>query len=601
MLNGVSSPDRPHSFGLLVVAWSPDHTTFATEGLPACVLPMDKIVAGVKHMGTWLILAAILTAAPAGTGAQEPLVRPFESSADLTPQGRIDELVFARLKELGIQPARLCSDEVFVRRAYLDVIGTLPTLQEARQFLQDRGRDRRRALIDRLLEREEFADYWAMKWGDLLRVKAEFPINLWPNAVQAYHRWIRTSIRENMPYDRFVRELLTANGSNFRVPQVNFYRAVQSRQPQALAQAVALTFMGTRAEKWPKERLSGMAAFFSQISYKGTGEWKEEIVSYDPEKAAGAGQGGGSPAAVFPDGTPARLSPDRDPREAFADWLLAPKNPWFARSIVNRAWSWLLGRGIVHEPDDLRPDNPPSNPELLDFLADELVGAKYDLKHVYRLILNSKTYQLSAIPRSDKPEAAANFAKYPLRRLEAEVLIDALNQITGTTEQYSSPIPEPFTFIPEGQRSIALADGSITSSFLEQFGRPPRDTGLESERNNRPTADQRLHLLNSSHIQRKIENSPKLQALFQSAAPKAPGKAGRGGRAGRFSPPARSAGTRQPGDIVADLYLTVLSRQPTLEELKTVGEYVRSASSKRDAAMDLAWTLINSPEFLYRH
>ena len=250
---------------------------------------------------------------------------------------------------------------MFVRRVYLDVIGTLPSGEEAREFILDRSPNKRRALIDRLLEREEFADYWAMKWSDLLRVKAEFPINLWPNAAQAYHRWIRTCIKENVPYDQFVREMLTASGSNFRVPPVNFYRAMQSREPAGIAQAVALTFMGTRAEKWPKERLAGMAAFFAQVGYKYTAEWKEEIVFFDPGKTnTAASNEVAIAAAVFPDGTAAHLSPDQDPREVFADWLIDPKNPWFARNIANRVWSWLLGRGIIHEPDDIRPDNPPT-------------------------------------------------------------------------------------------------------------------------------------------------------------------------------------------------------------------------------------------------
>ena len=519
-------------------------------------------------MEMYSVFSLILTATLFGAGADETATRIFESPADIPLQGKIDELVFARLQQAGIQPASVCSDAVFVRRVYLDVIGTLPTAKEAREFLRDQEPNKRRALVDRLLERDEFADYWAMKWSDLLRVKAEFPINLWPNAAQAYHRWIQTSLKDNLPYDRFVREMLTANGSNFRVGQVNFYRAAQSKTPEGIAQAVALTFMGTRADKWPKDRLAGMAAFFSQISYKETGEWKEEIVSFDPDKAAGPATGGALPTATFPDGTPARLSRNKDPRQVFADWLIDPKNPWFARNIVNRVWSWLLGRGIIHEPDDIRPDNPPSNPELLTFLEKELVGAKYDLKHIYRLILNSKTYQLSSVPKSDQPEAAAHFAYYPLRRLEAEVLIDALNQITGTTEQYSSAIPEPFTFIPEGQRSIALPDGSITSPFLEQFGRPPRDTGLESERSNRPTADQRLHLLNSSHIQRKIEGSPLLQSLFASAATKPAGKFNKSGKSGKFRKPDASSGAKQPGEVVNGLYLTILSRFPTDEELK---------------------------------
>lgn len=525
-----------------------------------------------------LALAAVLLIATVGAAApQQAGLSPFESSGALTPHGKIDELVFGRLKQLGIEPANLCSDAVFVHRAYLDVIGTLPTAQEARTFLMDPDPNKRSALIDRLLDREEFADYWSMKWSELLRVKSEFPINLWPNAVQAYHRWIRTCIKENMPYDRFVREMLISSGSNFRVPQVNFYRAVESKTPQAIAQAVALTFMGARAENWPKERLSGMAAFFSQIGYKSTGEWKEEIVYWDLAKATAESSASALQAAVFPDGKLPRFSPNQDPREVFADWLINPENPWFARNIVNRVWSWLLGRGIIQEPDDIRPDNLPSNPELLAFLERELVASHYDLKHVYRLILNSQAYQLSSIPKTDRPEGAANFAYYPLRRLDAEVLIDAVDQIAGATEQYSSPTPEPYTFLPENQRAIALPDGSITSSFLETFGRPPRDTGLESERNNRPTADQRLHLLNSSHIQLKIQQSVKLRTIFQQAG-------------------------ANPREGIDMLYLMILSRLPMDEEYKVVGAYFQSvAGNKWPAVVDLTWALINSAEFLYRH
>jgi len=546
----------------------------ATERLNIAKSPMNlrpDLYSKLRNiMKIPLILAVVLLTASVGNGALSAVSSPFESRAVPTPRSQIDKLVFDRLEKLGIQPANICSDAVFVRRAYLDVIGTLPTAQEARTFILDKNPNKRSTLVDRLLEREEFADYWAMKWSDLLRVKAEFPINLWPNAVQAYHRWIRTSIKRNLPYDRFVRELLVSNGSNFRVPQVNFYRAMQSKEPEVIAQAVALTFMGMRADKWEKERLSGMAAFFSQLGFKTTAEWKEEIVYFDPNKASAELR------AVFPDGKSAKLSPEKDPRVVFADWLIDPKNPWFTRNIVNRIWSWLLGRGIINDPDDIRPDNPPSNPKLLAFLEKELIAAKYDLKHIYRLILNSNTYQLSSIPRTDKPEAEANFAYYPLRRLEAEVLIDALNQITGTTEKYSSQIPEPFTFIPAEQRSIALADGSITSSFLEMFGRPSRDTGLESERSNHPTSAQRLHLLNSSHIQLKIEQGRKLRALMQA-----------------------KGNLRQ---LATRFYLTFLSRFPTNEEVKIVEEYSKSQrANRRIVAIDLAWALINNSEFLYRH
>jgi hypothetical protein len=517
------------------------------------------------------------TPAPAPALTVAPVPAPsaasvFELATAPRPSGRIDELVFARLRELGIEPAHVCTDAVFVRRAFLDVIGTLPTAAETRQFLQDKTPGKRAALIDRLLERDEFVDYWAMKWSDLLRIKAEFPINLWPNGAQAYYRWVHTAVRDNLPYDQFARTLLTSNGSNFRVGPVNFYRALQNKEPQTIARTVALTLMGTRTEKWPAERLAGMGSFFAQLGFKSTGEWKEEIVFFDSNKTPDAK----APAAVFPDGTAAKIAPGQDPREAFANWLVDPKNPWFTRAIANRVWSWLLGRGIVNEPDDLRPDNPPVNPALLAHLEQQLVAAHYDVKQLMRLILNSRTYQLSSIPRSDRPEAEANFAFYSLRRLDAEVLIDALNQITGTTEKYSSAIPEPFTFVPESQRSIALPDGSITSSFLESFGRPSRDTGLEAERNSRITDTQRLTLLNSTVVQRKLEQGPKLQALFR--APR-----------------------NRPRDLIDGLYLAILSRLPTDDELSTVAAYVQAGGPDRRPMIDLAWVLINSAEFLYRH
>ena len=495
---------------------------------------------------------------------------PFENSGEFAANNRIDTLLMKSFRRKGIEPANLCSDAVFIRRVYLDVIGTLPEPKEVREFLQDRNPRKRAALIHELLRRDEFADYWSLKWCDLLRVKAEFPINLWPNAVQAYHRWIRDCLRDNMPYDKFAREMLTSSGSNFRVPQVNFYRAIQGQEPSAIAGAVALTFMGVRLENWPETHRSGMEAFFSRVAYKLTAEWKEEIVYLDPAQTEPL-------EAVFPDGTSVQIPPDKDPREVFADWLIAPENPWFARNIVNRIWAWLLGRGIIHEPDDIRPDNPAVHPELLAYLENHLVKADYDLKHIFRLILNSRTYQQSSIRRTDNPEAEALFACYPVRRLEAEVLIDALCWISGTRESYSSPIPEPFTFIPEENRSIELADGSITSQFLEMFGRPARDTGLESERNNQPTDAQRLHLLNSSHVQNKIERSTRLNGLVKAAK-----------------------GNRQT--LANMIYLNILSRYPTKAELAAAQQHLQSTGKNlRQATNDLAWALINSKEFLYRH
>ena len=552
---------------------------------------------------TSLILAVVVSTLAGEAAALEKAPNLYESSAPPTPSGKLDEIVFAKLSSLDIQPV-LCSDAVFVRRAYLDVIGVLPTAEEARKFIDDSDTtNKRHALIDRLLERDEFADYWSMKWGDVLRIKAEFPVNLWPNAAQAYHRWVRLSIVQNKPYDQFAREMLTSSGSNFRVGPVNFYRAIQNKTPEGTAIAAALTFMGTRADTWPQDRLSGMTVFFSQIGYKPTSEWKEENVFWDllgssavagnsaPGKAALVTSGeaaeseseeatepaadDGPPMAVFPDGTEVQLPPNRDPREIFADWLITPENPWFTRSIVNRVWAWLMGRGIIHEPDDIREDNPPSNPELLAYLQKELIASGYDLRHLYRLILTSTTYQFSSTPRFDGPLAEANFASYPLRRLDAEVLIDAVNTITGTTDLYTSPIPEPFTYIPKDQPAVALADGSITSPFLALFGRSARATGMENERNNAAVSAQWLHMLNSSHIQNKLVQGPKLKSLF--------------------------ASRRKPNEIAEELYLTVLSRRPTEEELKTAAEYVQANRSRNVGAVDITWALINSTEFLYRH
>ena len=527
----------------------------------------------------------------------------MESSDPPKAANRIDEIVFAKLKALGIQPV-LCSDAVFVRRAYLDLTGTLPSAEEAKAFIQSSDKNKRVALIDRLFNQSAHFDYWAMKWSDILRVKAEFPVKVWPNAAQAYHRWIWESIAQNKPYDQFARELLTSSGSNFRVGPVNFYRAIQDKTPEGVTAAVGLAFMGTRVHLWPQGRRAGMAVFFSRIGYKPTSEWKEEIVFWDPLKSV-AVPGNVAPgvdavakavtvtnqiaqalakplsengplAAVFPDGTKTTIPPNRDPREAFADWLIRPENPWFAKNIANRTWGWAMGRGIIHEPDDIREDNPPQRPELLAYLEKELVSSGYDLKHLKRLIFTSTTYQFSSIARSKAPEARANFASYLLRRVEAEVLIDALNRITGSSDLYTSAVPEPFTYIPHDMSAVALADGSITSSFLTLFGRSSRSTGMEAERINELASTQWLYLLNSATIQSKLQNGPKLAAMLSS-----------GGK------------TRE---IAERLYLTILSRLPADADIKAVEEYAKTGVTKgRDMWIDLAWALINSPEFLLRH
>ncbi len=493
----------------------------------------------------------------------------FEKSTSAGVNNTIDQVVHDALREQGIEPAKLCSDETFLRRVYLDVLGTLPTADQSLKFINNHSDSKRNDLIEHVLQRPEFADYWAMKWCDVLRVKAEFPINLWPQAAQAYHRWIRTAIASDMPYDQFARELLTASGSNFRVPQVNFYRALQSHEPKAIAQVVALTFMGERAENWPTERLDGMSQFFGRVGFKPTGEWKEEIVFFDRRRDGKLTNE--AVKAVYPSTAAVEIPANQDPRRVFADWLTDDRNSWFARVCANRVWCWLNGRGILEPVDDVRVDNRPSNPKLLDHLAEELVAADYDVKQLIRVILQSSTYQQSCVARDKKPLADEHFAFYQPRRLDAEVLIDAICQITGTTETYMSIIPEPFTFLPKNQRAIALPDGSITSSFLETFGRPSRDTGLASERNNRLTAGQALHLLNSNHIRDKFKQGGGIKELVR-----------------------RSNDRFETVDL---LYLTILSRRATEGELTIGGPLCESNSG----AQDLAWALVNSDEFLFRH
>ena len=459
---------------------------------------------------------------------------PYESDWTPTPVGEIDRLVGTVLLSRGISAAKPSSEEVFFRRAYLDITGTIPLPNAYRKYLKIEPESRRGALIDALMETEAFDDYWTLKWSDLLRIKAEFPINLWPNGVQAYYRWIRESVAANTPYDEFTRHLLTSSGSNFRVPAVNFYRAIEGQKPETIASAVSLTLMGVRFSSWSAGQQSDMANTFSRVAFKKTDEWKEEIVFLDP--------GQYSPLEItFPDGTPVIIPTGEDPRNAFANWLIRPDNPWFVRNLVNRAWFWLMGRGLIHEPDDMRNDNPPVNPALLAYLESEFVESDYDIKHIFRLILNSRTYQQSSIPQSDHPEATSLFAHYIVRRLDAEVLFDALTILGGQGEIYQSPVPEPFTFVPEYNRTIGLSDGSITSQFLEKFGRPARDTGLELERNNEFSVDQSMYLLNSSEVQRRISNSRRLRGIARQAK-------------------------RNPGKSIEELYGLVLSRSCRFRE-----------------------------------
>jgi hypothetical protein len=516
----------------------------------------------------------------------QTLPAPFPA---IQPNNKIDELVFANLKALGFPPAEVCGDEVFLRRAYLDVIGTLPTPDEARAFLADADPQKRSKLIDRLLGREEFADFWALKWGDLLKIKAEEPINLWPKAAETYHRWVRDSIAENKPYDQFARELLTANGSSFRVGPANYSRAVPNRDVRTVGEATALVFLGARlacarchghpVENWGLEDDLGMAAFFAQIRTKPTGEWKEQIVYRDAEKELRHPRSGQVVRPKPLGGAAVELPPGADPRRKLADWLTAPENPWFAKNAVNRIWYWLLGRGIVHEPDDLRPTNPPENPALLEFLEKELVGHRYDLKHVYRLVLNSKTYQLSSEPNPLNEKDVAHFSHYRAKRLTAEQILDALSQITespGRFRVFKRPNTAPDTAVPADVKAAEIAEASESSLLAAMFGRPERATGLERERAADLGAFHVQFLVNSNEVEWSLGESPRIRRLLTAK--------------------------KSDAEIVEEVFLAALSRLPKeAEKQKILAYFTQEKNNRNQAVNDLYWAVLNTSEFLLNH
>jgi len=529
---------------------------------------------------------------------------PYKSPRKFFARNDIDRIMIDHWRQQRIQPSDLCSDASFIRRIHLDLTGTLPPREKVKRFLGSDNPDKRTELIDNLLASDEFTLYYTLRWCDILRVKSEFPIKMWPNAVQAYHQWIWNALRNNQPYNQFARELLTTSGSNFREPAVNFYRGTQDRSPLGLAQIAALTFLGSRLETWPESQQHEFAKLFSRLAFKGTAEWKEEIVYLNPAPH--------KPFTVsMPNGILLTIGSLSDPRKAFADWLTAPGNIWFAQAAVNRTWFWLFGRGIVHEPDDFQLvskqksetvdsfwrdadctnlGNPPVSRELLDFLAQSFIQSGYDFRTLCRLITSSSVYQQSCIASSPEQVAEAHLAVYPLRRLDAEVLIDAFTEWGDLDTQYVSIIPEPFTFIPPEQRTIGLADGSISSAFLETFGRPARDTGRLTERNSQVTYSQRLYLLNSPQIIWKVSNGPLLEALLEEAE-------------------------NNPMNLVRNIYLTLLSRPPAEEEIRLLSARYPGFNSSdpantvsktqrqtlRKGGMKLMWALINSKEFLFQH
>lgn len=445
-----------------------------------------------------------------------------------------------------------CSDEVFLRRAYLTVTGALPQVWESKNFLDSENPKKREALVNKLIKSELGLKYMQMHWGDILRIKSEFPSNLWPNGVQAYNRWVYEQLMNNVPYDKMVRNLLISEGSNFRAPAANFYRGFQKRTPENFYANINLLFLGNR------NCTDNGYLCFSQIKFKSTKEWKEEIIYLNYHKDL--------PWHIIEleDGTRIKLTPDSDWREPYVDWLV--KNRRFAEVMVNRMWFWVFGKGLVHEPDDWRADNKPSNPELLKELTDYFIAKKFDMRALLKKILLSKEFNSKAAPEGT----------YQPQRLPAEVIVDNIATATGKWATYMSRVPEPFTFYPPKTRATHLGDATVSSSELELFGKVSRDVSLESQRNNALTSKQLLYLMNSSELERSIRKSPVLKNLLK-----------------------KYSDLSQLADAIT---MRVLARRATANEISMYNEYMRENKlSLNEFAYDLMWILINSNEFLYNH
>jgi len=490
----------------------------------------------------------------------------------------IDELVWNKLRQLRITPSPGCSDAKFLRRAHLDIIGRLPTADETRTFLADQGTGKRARLIDQLLERPEYADFWANKWADLLRPN---PYRVGIKATLSLDTWLRDVFRQNWPYDQFVRELVTAQGSTWRNGAVTVVR--DRREPDEIATLVSQLFLGIRLEcakchhhpfeVWGQDDFYGLASYFARIGRKGTGlsppiSGGEEIIFTANSGTATHPLTG---AAVAPKpllGQARDIGPQDDPRAVLVEWMIADEHGYFAKVAANRVWAELMGRGIVDPVDDLRATNPPSNAPLLDALASNLRDARYDLKHLIRTVANSHTYQLDSLPGPRNTADTRNFSRHYRQRLRAEVLLDAVCDVTGVTESFGA--------MPPDSRATQLWTHRIDSLFLDAFGRPDPNQDPPCERTLDSTVAQTLHLMNSPRLHEKVVSD-----------------------AGRAAQWAQSE--LQPAQIVEQLYLMLYSRFPTADELTaTVPLFGSTLAERRQTTEDLMWALLNSPEFLFK-
>lgn len=509
----------------------------------------------------------------------------------------IDELTLEKLQALRVPPSGRCDDATFLRRAFLDCVGTLPTADEAREFLADNAADKRDRLIDSLLTRTEFVDYWAYKWADVLLISGQ---RLRPKALETYYDWLHKRVAENMPWDELVREIVTATGSTFDNGAANFYALHQD--PEDMAETVAQAFMGLSIncakchnhplEKWTNDQYYAFANLFSRVRAKGWGgDYRNGDglrIVYSDTQGELIQPSRGAPQPPCPlDGEPLKFEATEDRRLTMAKWLTSPDNPYFTRAIVNRVWANFFGVGLVETVDDLRLTNPASNEELLGAAAKFLAEQKYDLKELMRAILQSQTYQRASEALAENKADERFYSRYYPRRLKAEVLLDAIAQVTAVPTDFKTATPDsrnPGKPIPNIKRAIRLPDSYVDSYFLEAFGKPDRLITCECERSSEPSMTQVLHLYNGETVNKKL-------AAKGSAAEQAVSEA-------------------DNGKIVEELYLAALSRMPTSEERERLMSELASAPSelagarseeRRQMIEDLYWSVLTSREFLFNH
>ncbi len=479
----------------------------------------------------------------------------------------IDEHVWAKLENMRIEPSPLCDDATYLRRLSLDLLGTLPTPGEVREFLADASPQKRGRLAAELLTRPAFADYWAMNFADILLVDQG---KLGDRGAYEFHQWLRQQFAENRAYDQWVAELITASGNSGVEGPVNFYRAL--RTPEEAAQAVSQAFLGVRLEcaqchhhpweRWGREDFYGLAGYFNGITRRKAGPDREVVFHARPKAMKIPNTSTVVPLRTLGGATDEQLT--GDPRVPLARWMTSPENKWFARLVANRLWKHFLGRGLIEPEDDLRSTNPATNEPLLKYLESQVISTDFDLKAIMLEMVTSRTYQLDSTANDTNYDDHQNYSHYASKRLPAEVLLDAINSACGTSEILVG--------MPQGTRAIELWNNRLPSYFLEVFGRPERNSPCECVRSSQPTMAQALHLMNAPEIEAKL------------AAP-----------AGRISELIQSGASQQ--EMIEELCLATLGRMPEEKE-RAAARQLFAQGSTRQAAEDFLWALLNSYDFL---